>query len=165
MKHTEESKTTFKYFGQYNLWAGKRIRALVSKLTKKELNEKVGAKTARGLSEHIVLALETCFYIADESSDRTVFEAVEKYSMDDLLGRWARLDTRLSKIIAEIPQGKIMVPHLTDNPFEMDVLDFYLQYLFHNTHHRGQLAMTLRALGKEIPGTDYLMFFAENPPA
>ena len=161
----EESKTTFKYLGQYNLWAGKRTRALVSKLTKKELNKKIGTKTARGLSEHIVLALETCFCIADESSDRTVFEAVEKYSMDELLSRWTRLDTRLSKTIAEIPQGKIMVPHLTDKPFEMDVLDFYLQYLFHNTHHRGQLVMILRALGKEIPGTDYLMFFADNPPS
>jgi uncharacterized damage-inducible protein DinB len=94
-----------------------------------------------------------------------VFEAVEKYSMDELLSRWTRLDTRLSKTIAEIPQGKIMVPHLTDKPFEMDVLDFYLQYLFHNTHHRGQLVMILRALGKEIPSTDYLMFFAENPPS
>ena len=164
MKQTEEPRTTFKYLGQYNLWAGKRIRALVSKLTKKELNKKIGTKTARGLSEHIVLALETCFYIADESSDRTVFEAVERYSMDELLSRWAQLDTRLSKTIAEIPQGKIMVPHLTDDPFEMDVLDFFLQYLFHNTHHRGQLVMALRALGKEIPGTDYLMFFAENPP-
>ncbi len=164
MKHTEESRTAFKHLGHYNLWAGKRIRALVSKLTKKKLNKKIGTKTARGLSEHIVLALETCFYIADESSDRTVFEAVEKYSMDELLGRWALLDTRLSKTIGEIPQGKIMVPHLTDNPFEVDVQDFYLQYLFHNTHHRGQLVITLRALGKEIPGTDYLMFFAENPP-
>jgi len=163
MKHTEESRTTFKHLGYYNLWAGKRIRALVSKLTKKELNKKLGTKTARGLCEHIVLALETCFYIADKSSNRTVFEAVEKYSMDELLDRWARLDARLSKTIAEIPQGKIMVPHLTDNPFEIDVLDFYLQYLFHNIHHRGQLAMTLRALGKDIPGTDYLMFFAENP--
>jgi hypothetical protein len=67
----------------------------------------------------------------------SVFEAVEKYSMDELLSRW----TRLSKTIAEIPQGKIMVLHLTDNPFEMDVLDFYLRYLFHTIRHRSQLVI------------------------
>ena len=61
--------------------------------------------------------------------------------MDELLSRWARLDTRLSKTIAEMPQGKIMVPHLTGNPFEMDVLDFYLQYLFHTIRHRSQLVI------------------------
>jgi uncharacterized damage-inducible protein DinB len=44
----------------------------------------------------------------------------------------------------------------------VDALDFFLQYLIHSTHHRGQLAMTLRALGIDVIGTDYILFLSKD---
>jgi uncharacterized damage-inducible protein DinB len=97
-----------------------------------------------------------------ETFDKEVAGKTIKGLVQHIVLALETLDTRLSNVIEEIPQGKISVTHIKEEPFEVDVLDFFMQYVFHTTHHRGQLAMVLRQLGYEVPGTDYLMFFAEQ---
>ena len=79
----------------------------------------------------------------------------------ELLKRWEVLDTRLSQAIEEIPQDKVTVKHIKEEPFEVDVMDFFLQYLIHTAHHRGQLSKILSQMDLEVPGTDYIMFLGE----
>jgi uncharacterized damage-inducible protein DinB len=100
--------------------------------------------------------------LADESEDQSVYDWIRTASKLELLEEWNRLDQRLSSIIREIPQGTIEIPHISEKPFEVELMDFYLQYLLHTTHHRGQLAMALRILKKDVHGTDYLMYFRER---
>jgi hypothetical protein len=150
----------FKNLGDYHLWAGRRIRSMVDKISDDEFTRDIDGKSVRDLCEHIVAALETCFYTANKDSDKSVFDRIETYSKDELLDRW-KLDKRLSEDIKSIPQDRIKVSHITDEPFEIHIMDFYLQYLLHTTHHRGQLVVILRKLGLEVVGTDYLMFLAE----
>lgn len=138
------------------------MREILSDVDADTFLEVSGGKSPKDLVQHIVLALETCFYYIDDLVDHSVFERVKRLPRQELLQRWEALDTRLSQAIEEIPQGKITVTHITEEPFEIDVFDFFLQYLLHTTHHRGQLAMVLSNLGYDIPGTDYLMFFGEN---
>jgi uncharacterized damage-inducible protein DinB len=152
----------FKNLADYHLWAGWRMRSLLQTIDAETFDKEVAGKTIKGLVQHIVLALETCFYVTEDSTNQSVFERVKRLPRQELLKRWEVLDTRLSNVIEEIPQGKISVTHIKEEPFEVDVLDFFMQYVFHTTHHRGQLAMVLRQLGYEVPGTDYLMFFAEQ---
>ncbi len=152
----------FKNLADYHLWAGWKMRSLLQTLDAETFDKEVGGKTVKGLVQHIVLALETCFFVVEDATDMSVFERVKRLPRQELLRRWEALDTRLSNVIDEIPQGKIPVTHISEEPFEIDVLDFFMQYVFHTTHHRGQLAMVLRELGYEPPGTDYLMFFAER---
>lgn len=153
----------FKNIAAYQLWTGERMRSVVRDLTDEEFERKVVAdKSVRDICTHILLALETCFLIAENSDDESVYETVKKLPKDELLKRWGKRDADLAAIIREIPQGTIEVQHISDDPFEIDLLDFYFQYMLHTTHHRGQLALALRTLGKEVPGTDYLMFFAEK---
>ena len=151
----------FKNLADYHLWAGRKIRSMLDTLSDEQFTQDVGGKSARNLCEHIVAALETCFYLAGKDSDKSVFDRIETYSKNDLMDRWNQLDKRLSQDIRTIPQDKISVPHISEEPFEMDVMDFYLQYLLHTTHHRGQLVTILRKLGVEVTDTDYLNFFAE----
>jgi uncharacterized damage-inducible protein DinB len=146
----------------YHVWAGAQIRQPVSELTNDEFIEDLGGRSVRSICEHILAALETCFYLATKSEDTSVFEHIEEGSKSQLLKRWKELDIRLAKKIKEKPKGKITVPHLIETPFDLHALDFYLQYVFHTVHHRGQLAVALRSLGKDVPGTDYLMFFADT---
>jgi uncharacterized damage-inducible protein DinB len=138
------------------------MRELLSTLEAEEFSEEVMGKSPRELVQHIVLALETCFFFIEGEKDESVFDRVKRFPRQELLKRWEVLDTRLSHAIEEIPQDKIMVKHINEEPFEIDVIDFFLQYLIHTTHHRGQLAMILSWKGLEVPGTDYLMFFGEN---
>ena len=138
------------------------MRELLSRLDADDFSQEVFGTSPRELVQHIVLALETCFYFIEDEKDKSVFDKVRRLPRQELLKRWEVLDTRLSHAIEEIPQDRIMVKHIKDEPFEIDVVDFFLQYLIHTSHHRGQLAMVLSEMGHEVPGTDYLMFFGEH---
>jgi len=138
------------------------MRELLGDLDSDTFIKTIAGKSPKDIVQHIVLALETCFYFIDEQKDESVFDRAKRLPRQELLARWEILDTRLSHAIEEIPQGKIIVTHIREEPFEIDVFDFFLQYLLHTTHHRGQLAVVLSNLGYNVPGTDYLMFFGEN---
>jgi hypothetical protein len=127
------------------------MRELLSGLDAEDFSEEVFETSPREIVQHIVLALETCFYFIEDEKDKSVFDRVKLLPRQELLKRWEVLDTRLSQAIEEIPQDRIMVKHIN-----------FFQYLLHTTHHRGQLAMVLSQIGLEVPGTDYLMFFGEN---
>ena len=138
------------------------MRELLQNIDADTFAKSVAGRSPKELVQHIVLALETCFFFAEESKDESVFDRVKRLPKQELLKRWEILDTRLSTAIEEIPQGKISVVHIKQEPFDIDVMDFFLQYLLHTTHHRGQLARTLSELGFDVPGTDYIMFLGEN---
>jgi uncharacterized damage-inducible protein DinB len=148
--------------GNYHIWTGKTIRQVLEQLTTKEFLRDFNGQSGQSITQHIVLALETCFFIAEQSDDESVFERTVKASKIQLLARWSELDHRLQAKLSQKPKGHITVPHISEQPFEIPAIDFYLQYVFHTIHHRGQLATILRKLGKEVPGTDYLMFLAHE---
>ena len=129
------------------------MRSIIADLSKEEYEKNVLVdRSVKDICTHILMALETCCNIAENKDDRSGFEKIEKASKDELLAIWKDRDNELATIIREIPQGRISVPHITDTPFEIDLIDFYFQYMIHTTHHRGQLAMTLSSLGKDVPG-------------
>jgi uncharacterized damage-inducible protein DinB len=139
------------------------MREVVEHLVEKEFTKKVlGEHSVRTICEHILMALATCFNIADDDWNEGIYEWVAQASKLEMIAKWRELDKRLGQIVREIPQGTIKVPHISDEPFEMEAMDFFIQYIIHTTHHRGQLATALRLLGKDVPGTDYLMFFREK---
>lgn len=152
----------FKNLADYHLWAGWKIREVLGDFDSEMFAQEVNGRSARGIVQHIVLALETCFYFLEDERDKSVFERAKRLPRAELLKRWEVLDTRLSTAIEEIPQDRFMVTHIQDEPFEVDVVDFFLQYLLHTAHHRGQLATVLSDHGIDVPGTDYLMFLGEN---
>ena len=152
----------FKNLADYHLWAGWKMRELLHDIDADTFVKQIGKRSPKDLVQHIVLALETCFFFAEQSKDESVFDRVKRLPKQELLKRWEVLDTRLSTAIEQIPQGKIPVTHIKEEPFEIDVVDFFLQYLLHTTHHRGQLVLVLSKLGYDIPGTDYLMYFGDS---
>lgn len=148
--------------GDYHVWTGTQIRKPLEQLTDEEFSRDLGSHSAKSITQHIVLALETCFLIATKSSDESVFTKALKATKNQLLFRWKELDRQLAQTLRQNPKGQITVPHIAAEPFDVNAVDFYLQYIFHTTHHRGQLAIVLRKLGKDVPGTDYLMYLAQN---
>ena len=125
-----------------------------------DFQKEVAGRSIQGISSHIVAALATCFLVLDKSSDTSVYEWIQNAERAELLLRWKELDEQLSRMLQEIPQGQITVSHVSEEPFSMNLMDFVLQYVLHTNHHRGQLGLLLRELGYDLPGTDYLHYFA-----
>lgn len=161
--HSGVIRLTFKYLAEYHVWTGNKMRAVVEHLKDKEFTKKVlGKNSVRSICEHMLMALATCFNIADDKRDENIYKWVSQASKLEMMAKWNEFDSRLAEVVREIPQGTIDVPHMSDEPFEIQAMDFFMQYVLHTTHHRGQLALALRLLGKDVPGTDYLMFFREK---
>jgi uncharacterized damage-inducible protein DinB len=127
-----------------------------------DYKKEIAGRSISGISAHIVAALATCFLILDKSSDTSVYDWIFSAERAELLLRWKELDEKLSRILQEIPQGQITVSHVSDEPICMEMMDFILQYVLHTNHHRGQLGLLLRELGYDVPGTDYLHYFADK---
>lgn len=152
----------FKNLAEYQYWANQRYRDVILDIKKKDYEELVAGRSIKGISSHIVAALSTCFLVLDQSSDKSVYDWIENADRAELLLRWKELDEKLSRMIQQIPQGQITVSHVSKEPICMDIMDFLLQYVLHTNHHRGQVGLILRELGYDVPGTDYLHFFAEK---
>lgn len=153
----------FENLGEYQIWSSEKIREVISQLSESEYEREIEGRSIHGISMHIVMALETCFLYAQPiANGHTVYEVVEQENRERLLSRWKRLDSKLKEILTETIERSYTVKHLNGNPFTLESKEFYMQYLLHTTYHRGQLAYLLRALDKDVPGTDYLFYFAEK---
>ena len=148
--------------GAYHVWAGTVMRDQLAQLSEDRFRRDFDGHSAKSITQHILAALETCFFIADQSDDESVFARLETASKSQLLARWRELDQRLCDTLSSNPKGQITVPHITEQPFDIPAIEFYLQYIFHTIHHRGQLATVLRKLGTEVPGTDFLNYLANH---
>ena len=152
----------FKNLAEYQFWANQRIRNVILSMKLTDYERDVAGRAISGISAHIVAALATCFKVLEKSSDDSIYDQIFSADRTELLLKWRDLDEKLSRILQQIPQGKISVSHVSDEPVSMDIMDFLLQYVLHTNHHRGQLGIILRELGYDVPGTDYLHFFAEK---
>ncbi len=152
----------FKNLSEYQYWANQRYRDIILDIKIKDYERLIAGRSIKGISTHIVAALETCFLVLDKSSDQSVYEWIQNADRVELFMRWKELDENLARTLQQIPQGQITISHVSEEPFCMDMMDFLLQYVLHANHHRGQVGLILRELGYDVPGTDYLHFFVEK---
>jgi uncharacterized damage-inducible protein DinB len=152
----------FKHLAEYQYWANHRIRDVILSMSMTDYEKEVAGRKISGISAHIVAALATCFKVLEKSSDDSIYEKIFSSERVELLFKWRELDEKLGRMLQQIPQGQITVSHVSDTPICMDIMDFLLQYVLHTNHHRGQLGLILRELGYDVPGTDYLHFFADK---
>ncbi len=156
-------KMNLENLGEYQIWSCKKIREIISELSDSEYEQEIEGRSTQSISKHIVMALETCFlYVEPIANVPSIYDVVDKESREDLLLRWSRLDNKLKEVLTEDIERQFIIEHMSDDVFTLDSKDFYMQYLLHTTYHRGQLTYLLRALGKDLPGTDYLFYFADK---
>jgi uncharacterized damage-inducible protein DinB len=55
--------------------------------------------------------------------------------------------------------------NLKGEPCESSVIDILTHVVIHGAYHRGQIAKTLGAIGKQAPGTDFIAFARFVEPA
>lgn len=153
-------------YSNYLLWAGDRIRSLVSKLTEEELERELDYFSHNSIREicfHIIVAQEYCLAVVNNTYPkgfREKIDNIKKLGKNEFLEEWQKSDENLAKEFQTELDSELTFT-FGEEKFKVAKYDYLLQYPSHTIFHRGQLIIALKKIGKEVIGTDYLFYLME----
>ncbi|MHA1909568.1 MAG: DinB family protein [Candidatus Thorarchaeota archaeon] len=142
--------------GRYLIWADETIWKLVEGLTEEEFS-RVFSESGRSIRQRYVHLAGDIWewyhdWIGETPSTGPDFEGMNRRELYEYIYDYNQ------RIIG-------MVENRDVNQFELDMKDKKIEVVFdeflfhianHATYHRGQIVMSLRMLGKDVPMTDYI---------
>ena len=144
--------------GNYLIWADRRLWNIVEGLTDEEFSQALCEEGGSIRKRYLHLAEDTWEWyhdwIGEEPENEPAFEEMTRAelfsSISDYNGRFIQMiNHRKNERIELCPEGKAV-----DIIFE----EILFHMVNHATYHRGQIAMGLRILGKEVKMTDYVPY-------
>ena len=158
MNHGMCGMNLLQRMGQYLVWADKTIWELVQRLSKEEFDRPLGERGGSIKKRYIHLAQDTWEWYYDwidkDPQDKPNFEGMEREALFGFLTDYIHkfidmIEDRLANEITFDSKGK-------DITIGFEEIFFHL--VNHAAYHRGQIAMGLRLLGKEVQMTDYVPY-------
>ncbi len=150
----------------YTAWASQRLLDAAAELTEEELNRDFGT------SEHSYLGTLVHTFAADRiwlwrlaggenpgfvaESDRSL--AVLQTDWPAVLERWRIWAAELTDEAAQAP---LDYRDMKGNAYRQPIWQLVLHVVNHGTHHRGQAAGFLRAMGKVPPPLDLVFYYRQ----
>jgi uncharacterized damage-inducible protein DinB len=151
---------------KYQIWADGVIMRLLGELSPEEFDRDVLPPygSIRNLCAHIILAME--FNLEGRAWKKKIDpdligEAIHTLDQEALLAKWRETDEKLLRYARTRVEEDYAFPNfLGEGEMRVSSGDFFMQYLLHTHHHRGQIMSALRAMGKEAKTTDYLFYLS-----
>jgi uncharacterized damage-inducible protein DinB len=142
---------------QYTRWANDRVLATLQ-------SADAPPERARELFSHL-LRTQDVWYGRVAGTDHA---ELDFWATDPLPACAERLDasTRRWQTVLDERAGALDQPisyaNSSGTPFETPLRDICTHVVNHGTHHRAQIALTLREAGIEPPATDYIYYLREE---
>ena len=151
----------------YTAWASQKLLDTAAALSEEELNRDFGTadRTLLGTLVHIFAADRVWLYrVAGGANPGFITAADRSFAVlqadwPAVLERWRVWAAELSEDAA---QSMIDYRNLKGVPFRQSVWQIVLHVVNHATHHRGQAAGFLRAMGKAPPELDLIVYYRER---
>lgn len=92
-------------------------------------------------------------------------EAADPATAAELRTAWIALNQAIGEYLATTSDEDLNRPRvmtMRQRPFEFPAWQLLTQALMHSTHHRGELALMLGAIGHELPENDIIRHFWEQ---
>ncbi len=141
----------------YLTWANNSIWRIVETLGINEFEQSLGEGAGSIHLRYIHLAEDTWDWFHDwydgnpEEPDFYNMSRKELYQLiSDYLKKWRKAaEDRIIESFEDERDGKTIV---------INIDEMYFHLVNHFTYHRGQIAMGLKMLGREVPMTDYVPY-------
>jgi uncharacterized damage-inducible protein DinB len=147
----------------YNRWANRRLLKAASRLSAKELDRDLRGsfRSIRGTLRHLLWGERSWLRMWRERSFGPELSPRELPDLPSIVKTWAALEKEQAAFLDALDDDGLRAPHPVDkNPY---VLGELIQHAMnHSTHHRGQVVLMLRQLGKKPPGTGFRQFLSSR---
>lgn len=154
----------------YNAWANEKLLAVVTQLTPEEFTLSVSGSygSVRNTLVHTLSAewgwLDRC----GGYPRGPALQAADYPTLASLLARWREVESQMSAFLSTLNDEDLLRPihfSLANGPAQTMRLGELLHHAaIHAVHHRGQVALLLRALGKSPGNFDILFYYARHQP-
>jgi uncharacterized damage-inducible protein DinB len=148
----------------YTAWASQRLMDAAAKLSHEELTRdfRTADKTVLDTLVH-VYAADRIWLARVLAEPRTTFSGPEDRDLTLLQTEWPALQQRWKLWLRDFSDGDVsrMIAYqdLKGRPYSQPVWQILLHLVNHGTHHRGQVAGFLRAMGQTPPPLDMIAYY------
>lgn len=157
--NVESVRTLF----EYNRWANRRLLAAAGELSPEELDRDLRGSfgSIKGTLRHLLWGERGWLLFWRESDFGPELSPEELSDLPTIVREWNALEANKDAFLGGLTDAALAAPRNVDeNGY---VLSELLQHAVnHSTHHRGQVVLMLRQLGKTPPGTGFRQFLTES---
>jgi uncharacterized damage-inducible protein DinB len=153
----------------YTAWASQLLLDAAAELSEEELNRDFGTsdRSVLGTLAHVFAADRVWLYrLAGGENPGFISDADRDLAV--LQNDWPAIHERWRIWAAELSDEAAQAPleyrDLKDNPYRQPIWQLVFHVVNHATHHRGQVAGFLRAMGKTPPAVDLIYYYRQSEP-
>ncbi|HEX7253415.1 MAG TPA: DinB family protein [Thermoanaerobaculia bacterium] len=150
----------------YNRWANRRLLDAVAQLSTEELDRDVRASFAsmKGTLRHLLWGERAWLRFWRAGSFERDLSPSDLPDLPSIQAAWSRLEEEQGAFLRKLTEEKLAAPCPVDE--NSYVLAELIQHAVnHSTHHRGQVTLMLRQLGRTPPNTGFRQFLTVSRSA